>query len=74
MLNIRRWAALVLCLGMICACSAPDKPSQTEHAPKPADTPIVHEQTGALKKAQDLSQRLQKKRDAQQKQVEEGTR
>jgi SOS-response transcriptional repressor LexA len=74
MWNRIRWAALVLCLSGLYACTAPDDRSNIDQAKRQPNTSIVHEQTKALEKAKSLARTLQKAEETRQQEMEAGTR
>ncbi len=70
MANGIRWALLLLCFSMLCACTTPADRVDTEQTPSQHQTPVLHEQTQALEKAKNLSRTLRKTEDDRQRQFE----
>jgi hypothetical protein len=66
-----RWAILILCCSVLCACATPEDQTDTPQTPRQKQTHIFNDQTQALDKAKNLSRTLHQGENARQRQFQE---
>ncbi len=71
MANGIRWATLVLCCSILCACTAPEDHTDAAQTPGQRQAPIYRQQTETLDKAKNLARTIKKTEDARQQQFQE---
>jgi hypothetical protein len=71
MANGIRWATLILCCSVLCACTASEDRTDTAQTPDQRKAPIYRQQTETLDKAKNLARTIKKTEDARQQKEQE---